>query len=165
MASQVELGVVTLPVSGAGLESQKLYDREDVLICRPDHPLAKKEKVAPGDIAGYPLLLLHSGSVSHNRLLRDIGAGGVEPATVMRVGSIEVIKRYTEIGLGVSVIPRLNAVHEIESGRLTERRLPWLPGNEVGVIYRRNAYLSPAARAFLAELRRTVAERFMPPAQ
>jgi DNA-binding transcriptional LysR family regulator len=150
---RVEIGIVTLPVVTAQLESEVLYRREDVLICPPDHPLVGSSEIGPSDLQGYPLLLLYSGSVSHSRLLQALSHDSPGPSRVMHVGSIEVIKRYVEIGLGISVIPRLNAQHEIDSSRLYAKPLEWLPAGEVGVVYRKNGYLSPAARVFLDRLR------------
>lgn len=150
---RVEIGVVTLPVAEKGLSEHVLYEREDVLICRPDHPLAELSEITSADLSAHPLLLLHGGSTSHGRLMYTLSEALGLPTTTMHVGSIEVIKRYVEIGLGVSIIPRLNAAYEIASSRLCAKKLGWLPVNYVGVIHRKNGYLSPAARIFLEKLR------------
>ncbi|MFW6289255.1 MAG: LysR family transcriptional regulator [Spirochaetota bacterium] len=155
---RVEIGIATLPVAGRGLRSERLYDREDVLICRPDHALATEGRVEPVDLARYPLLMLHGGSVSHARLDGILEQANATPERIMRVGSIEVIKRYVEIGLGVSVVPSLNVRFEIAEGRLCARSLEWLPGNQVGIVRRRSGHLSPAARVFVERLRAYVAE-------
>jgi DNA-binding transcriptional LysR family regulator len=148
-----EIGIVTLPIESAPLASEVLYPREDVLICPPGHPLLDLRVISPADLAGHPLLLLHGGSMSHSILLRALRQDPSGPTRIMNVGSIEVIKRYVEIGLGVSVVPRLNVTHEVSDARLHARTLDWLPASEVGVVRRRNGYLSPAARVFLERLR------------
>jgi DNA-binding transcriptional LysR family regulator len=150
---RVEFGVVTLPILDPQLESQILFTREDVLICQPDHPLGRVSTVTPKELVAYPLLLLDKGSVSHTMLTQTLAQANQTPGTVMQVGSIEVIKRYVEIGLGVSVVPRLNAELEIRAGRLRAIRLDWLPVSLVGIVQRRKGYLSPAARVFLDMLK------------
>lgn len=149
----VEFGVVTLPVDNPALISVELFKREDVLICRPDHPLASRTDLTAGDVLEYPLLLLDSGSLSHRSLVSTLTDADHAPERVMQVGSIDVIKRYVEIGLGVSVVPRLNVEHEIAAGHLVARGLSWLPRHGVGVIRRKNGYLSPAAREFVERLK------------
>jgi len=155
----VEIGVVTLPVDSVALTSMLLFEREDVLICRPDHPLAAHPAPQPHDVLEYPLLLLDTGSLSHLSLVTTLTDADHPPEHVMQAGSIDVIKRYVEIGLGVSVVPRLNVEHEISHGHLVARALPWLPRHSVGVIRRKNGYLSPAAREFVERLKVDAAAR------
>jgi len=78
----------------------------------------------------------------------------------MELGSIEVIKRYVEIDLGISVVPRFTVETEAQAGRLRAIPVDWLPDCFVGVIQRRNGYLSPAAEMFLGLLEQHVAERW-----
>ena len=159
VSGSVEIGVVTLPVDNPALSSLLLFEREDVLICRPDHPLASLGSPKPSDVTGYPLLLLDSASLSHRRLVSTLAESGRAPGQVMRVGSIDVIKRYVEIGLGVSVVPRLNVELEASAGHLVARTLSWLPRHGVGVIRRKNGYLTPAAREFVERLRNDASGR------
>jgi DNA-binding transcriptional LysR family regulator len=154
----VEFGLVTLPILDPQLETWPLFDREDVLICHPDHPLCEQSTVTPKELVQYPLLLLDKGSVSRITLDQTLAQADLTPKTVMQVGSIEVIKRYVEIGLGVSIVPRLNAEHEIRAGRLHAIRLDWLPTSMVGIVQRRKGYLSPAARMFLDMLQDYIAK-------
>jgi len=154
----VEFGLVTLPILDPQLETQPLFSREDVLICRPDHPLCAQSTVTPLELVAHPLLLLDKGSVSRTILDQTLAQADLTPKTVMQVGSIEVIKRYVEIGLGVSVVPRLNAEHEIQAGQLHAIHLDWLPTSMVGIVQRRKGYLSPAARMFLDMLKTHIAE-------
>jgi DNA-binding transcriptional LysR family regulator len=69
----------------------------------------------------------------------------------MELASIETIKRFVSIGMGISIAPRLCIAKEIEEGTLRaltirdarfQRRL--------GLIYNKERYQSQAARAFLA---------------
>jgi DNA-binding transcriptional LysR family regulator len=88
---------------------------------------------------------------------------GLMPKMVMELGSVEVIKRYVEVGLGVSIIPGFTAEAEIKAGRLYAIRLEWLPSRAVGVVQRRKGYLSPAAQMFLKLLKNHVPEVWLPP--
>jgi len=161
---QADFGLVTLPALSPGVESRSLFRREDVLICAPGHPLCVQETVTPDELVTHPLLLLDRGSVSRVLLDQALAEAGLLPQVVMEVGSIEVIKRYVEIGLGISVIPRFTAEQEIQEGRLHTARLDWLPDCSVGVIQRRKGYLSPAARMFVEILEDHVVDRWGAPA-
>lgn len=148
----VEIGIVTLPLQLRGLSAHKLFQREDVLIFPPGHELALVEHIQPRDLESFPFLYLHRGSVSHGRLMEALYRGAYGPAEIMQIGSLEVVKRYVELGMGISVVPKINVQHELAEGTLLCRALPWIPVHSVGVIQRQNAYLSPAARVFVQRL-------------
>jgi DNA-binding transcriptional LysR family regulator len=99
--------------------------------------------VTLADIAQYPLLLLDRGSNSRILLDQLLARTGLIPQVVMELGSIEVIKRFVEIDLGISIIPGFTAEAEIRAGRLYPIRLSWLPNRAVGIVQRRKGYLSP----------------------
>jgi LysR family transcriptional regulator, cyn operon transcriptional activator len=151
----IELGIVTIPAETKGLTTVRLYQREDVLIFPPGHPLENKSHIDVSDLTEYPLLVLNNESISHQGLLQTLEQANALPAQILHVGSIEVIKKYTEIGLGISVIPRLNVTSEESTGELNTRALSWLPKFDAGVIYAENRHLSPAAREFLKILTQT----------
>ncbi len=60
----VDSGLATLPVKHRDLVREKLFERIDVLLCRPDHPLAKRKYVRLQEVVEYPLLALERGSTS-----------------------------------------------------------------------------------------------------
>jgi DNA-binding transcriptional LysR family regulator len=154
---QVDFGLVTLPVMDARIESRPLFRRDDVLICAPEHPLHARSSVTLQELGEYPLLLLDQSSRSRNALDQVLADAGVIPKSVMELGSIEVIKRYVEIDLGISIVPDFTVKAEVQSGRLCTVPVDHLPDSLVGVIQRCNGYLSPAAQTFLGLLEQHVA--------
>jgi DNA-binding transcriptional LysR family regulator len=159
----VDFGLVTLPVLEPRVETQPLFWREDVAICRPGHPLAEQPSVQLEDVVRFPLLLLDRGSTSRILLDQMLARAGLIPKVVMELGSVEVIKRFVEIDLGISIIPGFSAETEIQAGRLHAIRLNWLPNRAVGVVQRRKGYLSPAAVMFLKLLKNHVPEVWLSP--
>jgi len=154
---EVDFGLVTLPIVHHRLTSTPLLAREDVLICAPGHPLSSAPDVTLEDVAAYPLLLLDRGS-SRALLDRLFDDAGLVPEIVIELGSVEVIKRYVEIGLGVSIVPSLAIAREVHEGRLRTVRLAWLPPLGIGIVERKAAYRSPAAAAFLELLSERVVQ-------
>jgi len=148
----IEIGIATLAHSNPAISNRILYEREDVLILHREHPLAGKKQVDPRDLEDYPFLLLHRGSLSHTRVIEVLKQESYGPQQLMRIGSIEVIKRYVEMGIGISVVPKAICDHEIREGRLVAKSLPWLPVLKVGAVFRKEGYISPAGRAFLEKL-------------
>lgn len=145
---RVDFGLVTLPVQHTRVESKPLFWREDVLVCAPGHPLCSKATVTLDQVVAYPLLLLDRGS-SRTLLDKLFKEMRLVPEIVIELGSVEVIKRYVEIDLGLSIIPKFTTEREVAENRLCTISLDWLPPRAVGTIQRRTEYLSPAAKKFI----------------
>lgn len=88
---------------------------------------------------------------------------GLVPKNVMELGSVEVIKRFVAIDLGVSIVPELAVEKNMKDGQLHAMRLSWLPARHVGVIQRKNAYVSPASRVFLKLLKNYLPDMLFAP--
>ena len=158
MDGVVDLGLATLPVSEPRLESDPLFDREDVVIFPPGHPLARSHTIALKDLGSYPLLLLQRGSTSRALMDRSFLEAGLVADVAMELGSIEVMKRFVEIGLGIALVPKIAVSSEVREGRVVAGRVADLPIRRVGVVKRAGARLSQAAEVFLQFLRSDASE-------
>jgi DNA-binding transcriptional LysR family regulator len=68
----------------------------------------------------------------------------------MELASIETIKRFVSIGMGISIVPRLCIDREVKDGSLAALAIRDARfQRKLGVIYNRDRYQSQAARAFL----------------
>jgi LysR family transcriptional regulator, low CO2-responsive transcriptional regulator len=72
---------------------------------------------------------------------------GLSYQVAMEVGGWEVIKKYVELGLGISIIIRIGITREdrlevIPAGQ-------FFPGRTYGVVLRKGTILSPQARRFV----------------
>lgn len=152
----IDFGIVTLPISEAGVEAEYLCDRPEVAICSPEHPLIAQGEATLAQLAQYPLLLLDKGTTSRRLLDQLLSQTGLTPS-IIELGSIEVIKRYVEIGLGVAVVPSLAVQEEVHMARLGVVTLPWMPIRALGLIRRRSSYCTPAEQRFLAVLHHSLA--------
>jgi DNA-binding transcriptional LysR family regulator len=160
----VDVGVVTLPLPPgrrAGgrslaerLQVEPLAPQEEVAICRPDHPLARRRRVGLEAILAYPLLLLDRTTGARALLDAELARLGVAPAPAMEMSSVEVLKKLVELGLGVSVVPALAVEREVEAGVLAAVRLSGLAvARSVGLVTPAAGPPSRAAAAF-AEIAR-----------
>ena len=151
---EIDFGIVTLPVQGEKLESLYLCDWQEVAVCAAGYSIdsAGEARAAPvADLAldaliRHPLLLLERGTTSRGFLDHAFVQAGAVPR-VMELGSIEVLKRYAEIELGVAIVPELAVQAEVAAGRLRAFALPWLPRRAIGLIRLRDQYVAPAAQA------------------
>ena len=120
------------------------------LIVGPAHGLASRRSVRMRDLEDEPFILHKIGTTTRERLVRHFNDGGVKMKVTMELASIETIKRFVSIGMGISIVPRLCISREIEDGSLSalvirDARFQ----RKLGLIYNKGRYLSPAAKAFL----------------
>jgi DNA-binding transcriptional LysR family regulator len=124
---------------------------EPMLIARQDHPLAKKKRVTLRDIAKYPLILPPKNLSTHNVVESVFAEHKLDHDVKLEVGGYDVIKRYVELGLGISIVMShcLNGADHLHTVPL--RR--YFPTRTYGVVLRKGKILSPAAERFVQMLR------------
>jgi len=152
----VDFGIATLPVYDSRLDTELLFNREEVVIASAEHPLAQRTRLSIKDLANEPVLALEQGSTSRSLADRIFLQAGLQPRIVMELGSIEVIKRYVEIGLGIAIVPEVAVRSELSEGRLSSLSVCGIPAREVGIVQRTGGHLSPSAEAFIEFLRASV---------
>jgi DNA-binding transcriptional LysR family regulator len=161
---EVDVGVVSLPLpQGLRLDGRPLDDRlqleplvsqRDVLVCPPDHPLARRKSVSLRDIASHALLLLDDTTSTRAYLDVQLHRLGLSPRIVMEMSSVEVLKRLAELGFGISIVPAHAAMREVEQGSLVALNVRELSrGRHIGLALPAKGRLSHAA-ARLVELAR-----------
>jgi len=110
------------------------------------HPLAYRP-LSLKEISRYPLILPPRGLSTWNIVDSSFRKHGLSYQVAMAVGGWEAIKKYVELGLGISLI--------ISIGLSGSERLEVLPASEFfpkrtyGVVLRRGKILSPQARLFV----------------
>jgi len=141
--------VLTAPsVSLHEFDSRVLGSDPFYLVCRRDHPLAKKRRIRPADLAGHEIVhLAKSSSVRQyvDLLLRDVTAlhSGFE------VEHLATVAGLVERGLGVSLVPELTL---FQFRLLDLAAIPLAPQEQtrpILVVTRKNETLSIAAQGML----------------
>ncbi|MGH9445461.1 MAG: LysR family transcriptional regulator substrate-binding protein, partial [Terriglobia bacterium] len=149
----VELGIVTLPQTANNMEVIPVFRDELQVVTPAQHALARHRSLTVEEIANHPLILPKTGHtrVLLDRLLREY-RDHVQPS--MELASVEMIKKFVGAGLGISLISRTYAQTEVAAGLL--KLIPLEDHKiyrELGLIYRRDRYLSLPAKVFIEVVR------------
>ena len=153
LADEIDFGLATLPISGRGLSTEPVFERSDVWILPPGHPLSGRKAVLPATVGRYPLLALERGSQSRSLLDAVLRGAGAAPSIAMELGSIEIIKRFVEIGFGVALVPQVSVAAEAAAGRLAAVVARGVPRRSIGLVRHRGRPASPAAAALMELIR------------
>jgi DNA-binding transcriptional LysR family regulator len=147
----LDFGIVTLPIKNPRLEAITIHKDEMALIVSPSHALASRSSVRMKDLEDEPFILHRVGTTTRERLEKHFDGGGVKMKVTMELASIETIKRFVSIGMGISIVPRLCIAKEVEDGSLRPMTIRDARfQRKLGLIYNKGRYQSQAARAFLS---------------
>ena len=132
-----------------------LYNEEVVVVCRNGHPLADREMVPFRELAGCDWILPPIQTTLRRQIEKEFFDQGLSsPSNPVECVSF-LTNRSLLLGTDmIGVFPHHVVHREIERGELAivNCRLN-ISESPVGVSYRKEDALSPAATAFLAELR------------
>jgi DNA-binding transcriptional LysR family regulator len=122
-AGRVDAGLLTLPVEEADMVTVPVLREELLLIAPPTHPIARRRRVAPRDIASQPFILFEMGSATRRVIDRFLAAENIEPTIVMDTENVEIIKAMVKTGMGIGIVPYQSVAREVHAGQLFVTRI------------------------------------------
>ena len=161
----LDIGLLTLPVDGADLVQVPVMREELLVVMPPAHRLARKRRLAPGDLARQSWVLFERGS-STRRVIDDMfAAHAVHPRIVLETENVEILKALTMSGMGLTILPYQSLAREARDGSLRVRRLTGVTMvRETGWVYRRGTRVPRVVQEMFEALRRTLPRlRLAPP--
>lgn len=146
---EIDLAASLLPVSDE-FEWQEVRREPLVALLQTDHALAAKASINLAELKDQPFLLFESGFALNRIIVDACRRAGVEPSVAARSSQIDFIVELAAAGLGIAFLPRMIA--EQRSHPAVRHVTLVDPGTEwhIAMIWRRGAYLSHAAKAWLA---------------
>lgn len=143
----VDFAVGTMADNSEDMVFEPLFEYQPVLIAPLDHPLARKKSVTLEDISPFGLILPPRELSTWRKVDRIFNENGVPYKVSMEVGGWEVIKKYVEEGMGISIVSELCLTGD---EKLATATLPKDFSTQVyGAVIRRGKFLTPQARGFL----------------
>ena len=152
----VDLGLVSYPNHDSKLEVVPLRKDPLVLICPPQHALAKAKTARFKALEGQKYVGFDSDLPTRKAIDRIFKEQGVSVEYAMEFDNIETIKRAVEIGSGIAVVPESTIRQEVADQSLAAVRLEGNHMRLMGAIYKKSKVLSPAMKQFLELLKKPI---------
>jgi DNA-binding transcriptional LysR family regulator len=154
VSNVVDLGLVAYATKDSKLEIVNLRKDILVLICHPQHPLAKSKSIKLKELNGQKFIAFEPDIPTRRAVDRILKDHSIEVQVVMEFDNIETVKRAVEIDAGVAVVPQTTVMQEINKQTLAEVRFEdgefYRP---LAAIYKKHKVLSPAMRQFISMLK------------
>ena len=117
------------------------------LIVPSDHPLARKNKVTLEDVSPHGLILPPHHLSTWRMVDLVFRQAGLGYRVALEAGGWEVIKKYVELGLGISIVTDvcLTGDEPLKAIPLDD----YFPARSYGIVIRKGKYLSPQAKRFI----------------
>ncbi|MED4454666.1 LysR family transcriptional regulator [Metabacillus fastidiosus] len=145
----IDLGVTVMPVDSDIFETIPLLSEELVVIVDSEHWLVEKESVRLSDLKNESFILLTEDYVLHDVVTKSCVQSGFEPKVAYKSSLWDIMGEMVATQVGISIIPRSmvsrfnnEKVHAIS---ISYPIIDW----ELVLIYKKNKYLSFAAREFI----------------
>jgi DNA-binding transcriptional LysR family regulator len=131
-----DLALLTLPIKDADMVTLPVLQEELLLVTAAKHPLSKKRKVGPQDLADQPFVMFESGSNTRRVVDEFFAASRIEPRIVMETENVEIIKALVRSGLGITIVSYQSVARDVASGHLYCARIDGKPLiRETGWVY------------------------------
>jgi DNA-binding transcriptional LysR family regulator len=149
----VDFAVLAFEPVDHELESFPIHQDELVLIMSPDHPLAGRDSVQIKEL-GSESFLAHNVKTGSRYAVIDAFTRHHTPLNiVLELATVETIKRFVQLKIGLAFVPRMCVSEELERGKLATVPVEGLTySRQLWVTHRRQMTFSHAAAAFLAVL-------------
>ncbi len=153
-----ELDFIISGIPKAGdkdLTQERLWDEDFIVCAAASHPLARRKGVTLADLAGERWALASATTLSWQQMYRAFADNGLPPPRVTMEANFRLIRLQAVAQSGLlGFIPRWEMKQSAPRSRLVEipvKELAWT--RTLGVRYRKDAYLPPAARRFIEILK------------
>jgi LysR family hydrogen peroxide-inducible transcriptional activator len=159
-AGEIDMGILALPVTIDGLETEPLFDEPFTLAVPSNHPLADRDRVRVEDLKGEKLLLLEDGHCLRDQALEVCSRVRFNEEQDYRATSLETLRQMVAAGHGVTLLPELAAGAPIGAARGLKIK-PFvrpMPGRTVGAVWRKSTTRGPAIAAVAAVIRAVIKE-------
>lgn len=151
LGDRLDLGLVEGSLTSGDLVGRPFTEDRLVLLCGPEHPLAGRDRVEPGELEGRDFILREVGSGTRRTFETGMARLGLSWREVWTCSNTDTIKAAVMQGLGLSVLSLRAVEAELEAGTLHQLEAEGLSFlRRFQVVHHQHKFLTPAMSGFMA---------------
>lgn len=142
---QLDMAIVSTDVLPSSIESTPFLEETYVLAVGAKHHLCKRKAINITELAEESFIMFPQGYKLREVTMIVCRAAGFEPKVALDGGGMQSALQFVAAGLGVALVPELalTDTHNIFALHISDQNLH----RTLGLVWRKGAHLSPAARA------------------
>jgi len=150
---RLDLGAISFVPRDPQLQATEILKDELTLVVPPKHPLAKRREVEVSELGQENFVAHIVESPFRRRVIELFARNRTALNMPIEMPTIESIKRFVQMGMGVAIVPRMCVAWELERGWMKEVRVKGLNlPRHVYLVSRRGARLPRTAEELLTIL-------------
>src|ERR671933_2206019 len=144
----VDFAVLAFEPTDRDLESFCVLRDELSLILNPEHPLVGRKEVTVEELGRESFLAHNVRTASRNKVVEVFAAHHTPLNITLELATVETIKRFVQLNIGLAFVPRMCVGEELERGALSTVPVEGLAYHRtLWVTHRRHMTFSHAAEA------------------
>jgi DNA-binding transcriptional LysR family regulator len=149
----VDLGLVAYPNKIRQLEVIPFQEDHLVVICSPNHPLARQKQVEIKDLAEHRFIGFEQDIPTRKATDQFFKEVKLDIEPVMEFDNIETVKRAVEIDAGISIVPSTTVLQEVKQGLICSLNIKGKKlSRPLAIVHRKGRVLTPAMKKLISLL-------------
>lgn len=147
---RLDLGAISFVPRDPQLQATEILKDELTLVVPPKHLLAKRREVEVNELGQENFVAHIVESPFRRRVIELFARNRTALNMPIEMPTIESIKRFVQMGMGVAIVPRMCVAWELDRGWMKEVRVKGLNlPRHVYLVFRRGARLPHAAEELM----------------
>ncbi|MGN0173259.1 MAG: LysR family transcriptional regulator [Acutalibacteraceae bacterium] len=148
---EIDMAFVALPIEeNEGLFIKKIVDINDCFVVSGKYSSLARRTINLKELENYPVLMLDKKSSSRLFLDKFLNKKGINIKPCVELGSIDLLTKFAEIGIGVSAVIEQYVSEKLVSGELEKLQLSEpIPKRAIGLVTLENVSLSPSSKKLI----------------
>ncbi len=152
-SAEADFGIGSFDTLPDGLVYHDLFEARLKLLAPKNNPFSMEKQPTLEQISEAPFIFFPRSSTITPMVERKFSESGLKLNVVLVINNFEMVKKYVELGMGVSILPDYMLTEE-DKERLDIFSLDrFFSTRKYGFIMRKRKYLSPPAKAFIRNIK------------
>jgi len=152
-SAEADFGIGSLDTVPDGVVYHDLFEARLKLLAPQNNPFSMEKQPTLEQISDLPFIFFPRSSTITPMIEREFSESGLKLNVVLVINNFEMVKKYVELGMGVTILPDYMLTKEDEERLDIFTVDRFFSTRKYGLIMRKRKYLSLPAKAFISSIK------------